>query len=83
MPPKNLVRGLKPASERESKQQFGPATVAIQDVAMGWITLLLGLIDALIADRSRLALENVALRQQVTVALLHGSLRGRIVAISA
>ncbi len=34
---------------------------------MGWITLSLGLINALIADRSRLALENVALRQQITV----------------
>ncbi len=34
---------------------------------MRWITLLLALINALIADRSRLALENVALRQQVAV----------------
>jgi hypothetical protein len=34
---------------------------------MPWITRLLVLINALVADRSRLALENVALRQQVVV----------------
>ncbi|MHC4898439.1 MAG: integrase core domain-containing protein [Planctomycetota bacterium] len=34
---------------------------------MHWITLLLALINELLADRSRLALENVALRQQVAV----------------
>ena len=34
---------------------------------MGWIIQLLGLINALLADRSRLALENVALRQQLAV----------------
>ena len=34
---------------------------------MRWITLLLTLINALLADRSRLALENVALRQQLTI----------------
>ncbi len=34
---------------------------------MGWIRLLLALINALLADRSRLALENVALRQQLAV----------------
>ncbi len=34
---------------------------------MGWITLLLALVNTLLADRSRLALENVALRQQVAV----------------
>jgi hypothetical protein len=34
---------------------------------MHWITLLLALINELLADRSRLALENIALRQQVAV----------------
>ena len=34
---------------------------------MRWITRLFALINALAADRSRLALENVALRQQVAV----------------
>ncbi len=34
---------------------------------MLWITHLLGLINGLLADRSRLALENVALRQQIVV----------------
>ena len=34
---------------------------------MPWLTHLLALIDALVADRSRLALENVALRQQIVV----------------
>jgi putative transposase len=34
---------------------------------MRWITLLLALINTLLTDRSRLALENVALRQQITV----------------
>jgi putative transposase len=34
---------------------------------MPWITHLLTLINALLADRSRLALENIALRQQITV----------------
>jgi hypothetical protein len=34
---------------------------------MPWITHLLVLINALVADRSRLALENIALRQQVAV----------------
>ena len=34
---------------------------------MGWITLLLALVNTLLADRSRLALENVALRQQLAV----------------
>ncbi len=34
---------------------------------MGWITLLLALINALLADRSRLAVENLALRQQIAV----------------
>ena len=34
---------------------------------MRWITHLLALINALLADRSRLALENIALRQQLTV----------------
>ena len=34
---------------------------------MGWIALLLALINDLVADRSRLALENAALRQQITV----------------
>ena len=34
---------------------------------MPWITHLLVLINALVADRSRLALENVALRQQIVV----------------
>ncbi len=34
---------------------------------MPWITHFLALIDALVADRSRLALENIALRQQITV----------------
>ena len=34
---------------------------------MRWITHLLALINALLADRSRLALENVALRQQIAV----------------
>ena len=36
-------------------------------VSMGWITPLLALINALLADRSRLALENVVLRQQLAV----------------
>ena len=47
--------------------QSGPETIASQDVAMGWIIQLLALINALLADRSRLALENVALRQQLAV----------------
>ena len=47
--------------------QSGPETIASQDVAMGWIIQLLALINALLADRSRLALENVALRQQIAV----------------
>ena len=34
---------------------------------MPWITRLLALINALAVDRSRLALENIALRQQITV----------------
>ncbi len=34
---------------------------------MLWITHFLALIDALLADRTRLAMENVALRQQVVV----------------
>jgi hypothetical protein len=34
---------------------------------MPWLTHFLALIDALVADRSRLALENGALRQQVVV----------------
>ena len=34
---------------------------------MRWITLLLALINDLLADRTQLALENVALRQQLTV----------------
>ncbi len=34
---------------------------------MRWITLLLALINDLLADRSRLALENAALRQQLIV----------------
>ncbi len=34
---------------------------------MRWITHLLALINALLADRSRLALENAALRQQIVV----------------
>ena len=36
--------------------QSGPETIASQDVAMGWIIQLLALINALLADRSRLAL---------------------------
>ena len=61
------MRAPKPASEREREVQSGPETIAGQDVAMGWIIQLLGLINALLADRSRLALENVALRQQLAV----------------
>ena len=34
---------------------------------MRWITVLLALINDLLADRTRLALENAALRQQVVV----------------
>ncbi len=34
---------------------------------MPWVTHLLALVNALLADRSRLALENVALRQQLVV----------------
>ena len=34
---------------------------------MPWLTHLLTLINALLADRSRLALENIALRQQIVV----------------
>ncbi len=34
---------------------------------MRWIALLLALINDLLADRARLALENAALRQQLTV----------------
>ncbi len=34
---------------------------------MPWLTHLLALINALVADRSRLALENIALRQQTIV----------------
>ena len=34
---------------------------------MRWLTLLLALINDLLADRTRLALENAALRQQLTV----------------
>ncbi len=34
---------------------------------MGWITLLLALVNTLLADRSRLALENIVLRQQIAV----------------
>ena len=34
---------------------------------MSWLAHLLALINALVADRSRLALENVALRQQIVV----------------
>ena len=47
--------------------ESGPFASAIQDVVMPWITLLLALINALLADRSRLAVENVALRQQLAV----------------
>ena len=45
----------------------GPIAIASQDDEMRWITLLLALINALLADRSRLALENVILRQQLAV----------------
>ncbi len=62
-----MVRGRKPASERERGVQSGPVAIASQDGAMGWITPLLALINALLADRSRLALENVVLRQQIAV----------------
>ncbi len=34
---------------------------------MSWFTQLLALINALVADRTRLALENAALRQQIIV----------------
>jgi putative transposase len=34
---------------------------------MSWITQLLALVNNLVADRSRLTLENVALRQQIIV----------------
>ncbi len=34
---------------------------------MHWLTQLLALINALVADRTRLALENAALRQQIIV----------------
>ncbi len=34
---------------------------------MSWISHLMALINVLLADRSRLALENIALRQQITV----------------
>ncbi len=34
---------------------------------MPWITLLLQLVNALVTERSRLMLENLALRQQVAV----------------
>ncbi len=34
---------------------------------MSWLTQLLALINALVADRTRLALENAALRQQIIV----------------
>ncbi len=34
---------------------------------MRWITVLLALINDLLADRTRLALENAALRHQLTV----------------
>ena len=58
-----------PASEAISignaRVQPGPAEVTSQDVEMRWITHVLALINALLADRSRLALDNVALRQQV------------------
>jgi len=47
--------------------QSGPVSVARQDGAMRWITLLLALINAVLADRSRLALENAALRHQLAV----------------
>ena len=67
MPTEYSVRGPKPASEREREIESGPFAIAIQDVAMPWITLLLALVNALLADRSRLALENVALRHQVAV----------------
>ncbi len=65
--PKTSCTASEAASEHESEPQSGPVSIAIQDVAMGWITLLLALVNALLADRSRLALENVALRQQVAV----------------
>jgi hypothetical protein len=34
---------------------------------MPWLTQLLALVNSLVADRSRLALDNTALRQQVIV----------------
>ena len=42
----------------------GPVAIASQDVAMGWIIQLLALVNGLLADRSRLALENVILRSR-------------------
>ena len=67
VPTENSVRGPRRASERERDDHSGPPELARQDVSMRWIAHLLALINALAADRSRLALENIALRQQIAV----------------
>ena len=68
VPTENLFRDPKPASkprsERDRTDQSELTPIPCQDGAMPWITHFLALINALLADRSRLALENVALGQQ-------------------
>ena len=67
--PKMSCAAPKPLSSGTAAQS-APALKTCQDGQMrwtNWITLLLALINSLLADRSRLAIENVALRQQITV----------------
>ncbi len=65
--PEILARPPKPRNPWEFEPQSRPNLSAVQDNAMPWITLLLQLVDALVTERSRLILENLALRQQVAV----------------
>ena len=46
---------------------------------MPWITQLLALINSLVVDRTRLALENIALREQ-TIVLRRSVKRAKIIA---
>lgn len=62
MSAENLVRAPRPASNLKHTPNSEPVAIPRQDAAMPWLTHLLALIKALVADRSRLALENVALR---------------------
>ncbi len=71
VPTEILARNPKPGSERRLERdrtdQSELTPIPCQDGPMPWATHLLALLNALLADRSRLAFENVALRQQIVV----------------